>query len=70
MTSPLMAPPPMSLSQPALNASAVPPASLNEAFVEDLKATGIPFSHEAEDRVFRAHGEACWEGCGPPGRWA
>uniref|UniRef100_A0A8C7SBR5 Alkylglycerone-phosphate synthase n=1 Tax=Oncorhynchus mykiss TaxID=8022 RepID=A0A8C7SBR5_ONCMY len=48
-------------SPPALNASAVPPASLNEAFVEDLKATGIPFSHEAEDRVFRAHGHCLHE---------
>lgn len=66
----LMAPPPpMSLSQPVLNASVVPPPRLNEAFVENLKATGIPFSNEAEDRVFRAHGEACWECSGPAGDW-
>uniref|UniRef100_A0AAY4EW00 Alkylglycerone-phosphate synthase n=1 Tax=Denticeps clupeoides TaxID=299321 RepID=A0AAY4EW00_9TELE len=41
---------------PSLNTSAVAPPSLNEAFVEELKSTGIPFSHDTEDRVFRAHG--------------
>ncbi|CAB1346930.1 unnamed protein product [Coregonus sp. 'balchen'] len=46
---------------PVLNASAVPPPSLNEAFVEDLNATGIPFSNEADDRVFRAHGHCLHE---------
>ncbi|XP_029557978.1 alkyldihydroxyacetonephosphate synthase, peroxisomal isoform X2 [Salmo trutta] len=46
---------------PVLNASAVPPPRLNEAFVENLKATGIPFSNEAEDRVFRAHGHCLHE---------
>uniref|UniRef100_A0A3B3VEE6 Alkylglycerone-phosphate synthase n=1 Tax=Poecilia latipinna TaxID=48699 RepID=A0A3B3VEE6_9TELE len=30
---------------------------VSAAFVEELKSTGIPFSHEAEDRVFRAHGK-------------
>lgn len=45
------------LFQPLLNTSAVHPPTLNEAFVEELKSTGIPFSHEAEDRVFRAHGK-------------
>uniref|UniRef100_A0A8C9WBX0 Alkylglycerone-phosphate synthase n=1 Tax=Scleropages formosus TaxID=113540 RepID=A0A8C9WBX0_SCLFO len=44
-----------------LNASAVPFPSLNEAFLQDLKSTGIPFSHEAEDRVFRAHGHCLHE---------
>uniref|UniRef100_A0A674C471 Alkylglycerone-phosphate synthase n=1 Tax=Salmo trutta TaxID=8032 RepID=A0A674C471_SALTR len=48
-------------SPPVLNASAVPPPRLNEAFVENLKATGIPFSNEAEDRVFRAHGHCLHE---------
>ncbi|KAM3861770.1 alkyldihydroxyacetonephosphate synthase, peroxisomal [Diretmus argenteus] len=46
---------------PVLNTSAVQPPSLNEAFVEELKSTGIPFSHEAEDRVFRAHGHCLHE---------
>ncbi|XP_064875533.1 alkyldihydroxyacetonephosphate synthase, peroxisomal-like isoform X3 [Oncorhynchus nerka] len=46
---------------PVLNASVVPPPRLNEAFVENLKATGIPFSNEAEDRVFRAHGHCLHE---------
>uniref|UniRef100_A0A4W6EEK6 Alkylglycerone-phosphate synthase n=1 Tax=Lates calcarifer TaxID=8187 RepID=A0A4W6EEK6_LATCA len=40
---------------PLLNSSAVQPPTLNEAFVEELKSTGIPFSQDAEDRVFRAH---------------
>ncbi|MGH0126276.1 UNVERIFIED_CONTAM: hypothetical protein FKN15_027262 [Acipenser sinensis] len=40
----------------ALNPSDVPPPILNEGFVQDLKGTAIPFSHEAEDRIFRAHG--------------
>lgn len=52
------------LFQPVLNSNAVQPPTLNEAFVEDLKSAGIPFSHDAEDRVFRAHGEACWEEAG------
>lgn len=43
--------------QPILNTSAVQPPTINEAFVEDVKATGIPFSLDAEDRVFRGHGK-------------
>uniref|UniRef100_A0A3P9I1K0 Alkylglycerone-phosphate synthase n=2 Tax=Oryzias latipes TaxID=8090 RepID=A0A3P9I1K0_ORYLA len=46
---------------PALNSSAVPPPTLNEAFVEELKSTGVPFSADAEDRVFRAHGHCLHE---------
>lgn len=49
------------LFQPVLTSSAVQPPNLNEAFVEDLKTTGIPYSHDAEDRVFRAHGKTHWE---------
>lgn len=45
------------VSQPILSSSAVPPPTQNEAFVEEMKSTGIPVSHEAEDRVFRGHGE-------------
>lgn len=45
------------LFQPILTSSAVPPPNLNEAFVEELKSTGIPLSHDAEDRVFRGHGK-------------
>uniref|UniRef100_A0A8C7WP14 Alkylglycerone-phosphate synthase n=1 Tax=Oryzias sinensis TaxID=183150 RepID=A0A8C7WP14_9TELE len=48
-------------SPPALNSSAVPPPTLNEAFVEELKSTGVPFSADAEDRVFRAHGHCLHE---------
>uniref|UniRef100_A0A672G656 Alkylglycerone-phosphate synthase n=1 Tax=Salarias fasciatus TaxID=181472 RepID=A0A672G656_SALFA len=46
---------------PILNSSAVPPPTLNEALVEELKSTSIPFSHDAEDRVFRAHGHCLHE---------
>eukprot|EP00064_Thunnus_orientalis_P016181 superscaffoldBa00003152_g16244 len=46
---------------PILNSSAVKPPTLNEAFVDDLKSTSIPFSHDAEDRVFRAHGHCLHE---------
>uniref|UniRef100_A0AAQ5ZEE6 Alkylglycerone-phosphate synthase n=1 Tax=Amphiprion ocellaris TaxID=80972 RepID=A0AAQ5ZEE6_AMPOC len=46
---------------PILNSSAVQPPTLNEAFVEELKSTGIPLSHDAEDRVFRAHGHCLHE---------
>lgn len=45
------------LYQAILNSSAVLPPSLNDAFVEELKSTGIPISFEAEDRVFRGHGK-------------
>ncbi|TNN60365.1 Alkyldihydroxyacetonephosphate synthase, peroxisomal [Liparis tanakae] len=46
---------------PILTSGAVQPPTLNEAFVEELKSTGIPFSHDAEDRVFRAHGHCLHE---------
>ncbi|XP_068429008.1 alkyldihydroxyacetonephosphate synthase, peroxisomal [Clinocottus analis] len=46
---------------PILTSSAVQPPTLNEAFVEELKSIGIPFSHDAEDRVFRAHGHCLHE---------
>ncbi|XP_041117727.1 alkyldihydroxyacetonephosphate synthase, peroxisomal-like [Polyodon spathula] len=45
----------------ALNPSEVPPPILNEGFVQDLKSTAIPFSHETEDRIFRAHGHCLHE---------
>uniref|UniRef100_A0A8C6PXD8 Alkylglycerone-phosphate synthase n=1 Tax=Nothobranchius furzeri TaxID=105023 RepID=A0A8C6PXD8_NOTFU len=46
---------------PVLNTSAVQPPTLNEAFVEGIKSTGIPFSHDPEDRVFRSHGHCLHE---------
>lgn len=46
---------------PVLNSGAVQPPTLNEAFLEELKSTGIPFSHDAEDRVYRAHGHCLHE---------
>lgn len=45
------------VSQPILSSDAVPPPTLNEAFVEEMKSTSIPMSHQVEDRVFRGHGE-------------
>uniref|UniRef100_A0A8C9YQG4 Alkylglycerone-phosphate synthase n=1 Tax=Sander lucioperca TaxID=283035 RepID=A0A8C9YQG4_SANLU len=47
--------------QPILTSSAVQPPTLNEAFVDELKSTGIPCSHDAEDRVFRGHGHCLHE---------
>ncbi|KAG9338610.1 hypothetical protein JZ751_025448 [Albula glossodonta] len=46
---------------PSLNSSSVQPPTLNEDFIQDLKTTGIQYSHEAEDRVFRAHGHCLHE---------
>ncbi|XP_006636551.1 alkyldihydroxyacetonephosphate synthase, peroxisomal [Lepisosteus oculatus] len=43
------------------DASALQPPILNEGFMQDLKASAIPFSHEAEDRIFRAHGHCLHE---------
>ncbi|KAG7282210.1 hypothetical protein CRUP_038378, partial [Coryphaenoides rupestris] len=48
-------------ASPVLNPSAVKPPILNEAFVEDLKSTSVPFSSDAEDRVFRGHGHCLHE---------
>ncbi|CAG09989.1 unnamed protein product [Tetraodon nigroviridis] len=44
-----------------LNSGAVLPPTLNDAFVEELKSTGLPISFEAEDRVFRGHGHCLHE---------
>uniref|UniRef100_A0A8C9YR60 Alkylglycerone-phosphate synthase n=1 Tax=Sander lucioperca TaxID=283035 RepID=A0A8C9YR60_SANLU len=48
-------------AMPILTSSAVQPPTLNEAFVDELKSTGIPCSHDAEDRVFRGHGHCLHE---------
>ncbi|CAL8343218.1 unnamed protein product [Boreogadus saida] len=48
-------------------ASAVPspgsvkPPALNQAFVEGVQSAGVPFSSDAEDRVFRGHGHCLHE---------
>lgn len=47
--------------QHIFTSSSVPPPILDEAFVEALKATGIPISLDGEDRVFRSHGKTCRE---------
>ncbi|CAI9546413.1 unnamed protein product, partial [Staurois parvus] len=48
-------------SRASLNVTDAPPAILNEGFIQDVKAIGIPFSHDVEDRVFRAHGHCLHE---------
>uniref|UniRef100_A0A8C5BXR8 Alkylglycerone-phosphate synthase n=1 Tax=Gadus morhua TaxID=8049 RepID=A0A8C5BXR8_GADMO len=40
---------------------AVKPPALNQAFVEGVQSTGVPFSSDAEDRVFRGHGHCLHE---------
>ncbi|KAG9349481.1 hypothetical protein JZ751_027926 [Albula glossodonta] len=45
----------------AVNTSMVQPPSLNEDFIQELKTTGVPFSLDPEDRVFRAHGHCLYE---------
>ncbi|XP_043931246.1 alkyldihydroxyacetonephosphate synthase, peroxisomal [Protopterus annectens] len=50
-----------SVSRPSLNTSDIPPPVLNEGFLQSIKATDIPFSHDAEDRLFRAHGHCLHE---------
>ncbi|KAM7153237.1 alkyldihydroxyacetonephosphate synthase, peroxisomal isoform 5-T9 [Macrochelys suwanniensis] len=48
-------------SRAFLNTSEVPPSIVNEEFLQDLRATKISYSQEAEDRVFRAHGHCLHE---------
>ncbi|XP_005300517.1 alkyldihydroxyacetonephosphate synthase, peroxisomal isoform X3 [Trachemys scripta elegans] len=48
-------------SRAFLNTSDVPPSIVNEEFLQDLRATKISYSQEAEDRVFRAHGHCLHE---------
>ncbi|XP_073162078.1 alkyldihydroxyacetonephosphate synthase, peroxisomal isoform X12 [Lepidochelys kempii] len=48
-------------SRAFLNTSDVPPSIVNEEFLQDLRATTISYSREAEDRVFRAHGHCLHE---------
>ncbi|XP_046902739.1 alkyldihydroxyacetonephosphate synthase, peroxisomal isoform X1 [Hypomesus transpacificus] len=49
------------MAMPVLNASSVQPPSLNQPFMDELKSAGVPFSLDAEDRVFRAHGHCLHE---------
>uniref|UniRef100_A0A8C0IBH9 Alkylglycerone-phosphate synthase n=1 Tax=Bubo bubo TaxID=30461 RepID=A0A8C0IBH9_BUBBB len=44
-------------SRASLNVNDVPPSIVNEEFLQDLRATKISYSQDAEDRVFRAHGK-------------
>ncbi|XP_053554468.1 alkyldihydroxyacetonephosphate synthase, peroxisomal isoform X1 [Bombina bombina] len=48
-------------SRASLNVSDVPPAIINEGFLQDIKAINISCSQDAEDRVFRAHGHCLHE---------
>ena len=48
-------------SRASLNVNDVPPSIVNEEFLQDLRATKISYSQDAEDRVFRAHGHCLHE---------
>ncbi|XP_063789462.1 alkyldihydroxyacetonephosphate synthase, peroxisomal [Pseudophryne corroboree] len=48
-------------SRASLNVSDAPPAVVNEGFIQEIKAIGISFSQDVEDRVFRAHGHCLYE---------
>uniref|UniRef100_A0A8C0IZF9 Alkylglycerone-phosphate synthase n=1 Tax=Chelonoidis abingdonii TaxID=106734 RepID=A0A8C0IZF9_CHEAB len=48
-------------SRAFLNTSDVPPSIVSEEFLQDLRASKISYSQEAEDRVFRAHGHCLHE---------
>ncbi|KAJ7398014.1 Alkyldihydroxyacetonephosphate synthase, peroxisomal [Pitangus sulphuratus] len=48
-------------SRASLNVNDVPPSIVNEEFLQDLIATKISYSQDAEDRVFRAHGHCLHE---------
>uniref|UniRef100_F7EK62 Alkylglycerone-phosphate synthase n=1 Tax=Xenopus tropicalis TaxID=8364 RepID=F7EK62_XENTR len=48
-------------SRASLNVSDAPPALVNEGFLQDVKAIGISYSQDAEDRIFRAHGHCLHE---------
>ncbi|XP_071603348.1 alkyldihydroxyacetonephosphate synthase, peroxisomal isoform X3 [Heliangelus exortis] len=48
-------------SRASLNINDVPPSVVNEEFIQDLRATKISYSQDAEDRVFRAHGHCLHE---------
>ncbi|XP_073433534.1 alkyldihydroxyacetonephosphate synthase, peroxisomal [Dendrobates tinctorius] len=50
-----------STSRASLNVSDAPPAIVNEGFLLDIKAIGISFSQDVEDRLFRAHGHCLHE---------
>uniref|UniRef100_A0A8B9QMJ2 Alkylglycerone-phosphate synthase n=1 Tax=Apteryx owenii TaxID=8824 RepID=A0A8B9QMJ2_APTOW len=50
-----------STSRASLNVNDVPPSIISEEFLQDLIATKISYSQDAEDRVFRAHGHCLHE---------
>lgn len=45
-------------AQPELTAADIPSPILNERFMADLKRSGVNFSDDPQDRLFRAHGKA------------
>ena len=45
-------------AQPELLAASIPQPILNEAFMLDLKRSGVSFSDDPQDRLFRAHGKS------------
>lgn len=43
--------------QPELTAADIALPNINDAFVEELKRSGISYSDDPTDRLFRAHGK-------------
>lgn len=48
-------------AQPELTAADIPLPTINDDFMEDLKRSGISFSDDPNDRLFRAHGHTLHE---------
>ncbi|XP_077993243.1 alkyldihydroxyacetonephosphate synthase, peroxisomal-like [Glandiceps talaboti] len=47
--------------QPEIKDEDLPPVNRNEGFLELLQQTGISYSHEGQDRLFRGHGHTVHE---------
>lgn len=48
-------------AQPPLTAKDINAPKRNEEFISDLRKTSIPFTHDCQDRLFRAHGHTLHE---------
>lgn len=48
-------------AQPPLTAKDINAPTRNEEFISDLRKTGIPFTDDCQDRLFRAHGHTLHE---------
>ncbi|GAB1609457.1 alkyldihydroxyacetonephosphate synthase, peroxisomal-like [Argonauta hians] len=48
-------------AQPEITAADIPPPVVNKEFLSDLRRTGINYSDDCQDRLFRAHGHTLHE---------